>query len=173
MNDVRIDSYDGDQDVLVVWNPLKDAVGKYSREMEELAQDYEGKTVRISNPEYVSELPKENDVYDETFVMNEGGLGEEDADKLMDMADRVEFAGASLDDLGAIYDEFNPLKVLKGYRIVDDKMFEGQPPRPEEIVTESEMNRVSGLLEGDEDTARQRFEEYGLEGLLEASRTSN
>lgn len=172
MRDVELET-DGNQDVLVVLNPLQDAVGEYSQEMQEFAEEYDGKTVRVTNPAYVSELPGEDELYDESYVMTENGLRDQEADQLMDMADRVEFAGASLDDLGEIYGDFSPLMVLRGYRIVEDKMFEGEPPRPEEIVTESDMNRVSELLEEDEETVQKRFEEYGLEGLLDAARTAS
>ena len=81
------------------------------------------------------------------------------------MANRVKFAGGPVDDIARVYKDAET--ILYGYGLLDgDYVFDHGVVDSEGKVLESEIERVSDLLEWDEDSTRARFKRHDIEDIL-------
>lgn len=163
---VKLPGNDEGERVLMVVNPVDEALGDYSEEMMRLTEAYDGKTVKVAHVDYINDPVEGIGEYDETFIMDNDGLDEIDQRKLRGMANRVKFAGGPVDDIARVYKDAET--ILYGYGLLDgDYVFDHGVVDSEGNVLESEIERVSDLLEWDEDSTRARFRRHDIEEILE------
>ena len=163
---VKLPGKDEGERVLMVVNPVQESIGDYSQEMMPLTEQYDGKTVKVAHVDYIDDPVEGIGEYDETFIMDNDGLDEIDQRKLRKMANRVKFAGGPIDDVARVFKDGET--ILYGYGLFDgDFVFDYGSVDDEGRVLEDEMERVSNLLEWDEDSTRARFERQDIENLLD------
>lgn len=156
----------GDKNALVVLNPIHKSIGDYVDEITTLTQVYDGKTIRVSNIEYISDPSEAVGEYDEEFLIDENGLDEVDTRALSREADIFDFAGGPLEDIASVYHDLDR-EGFHSYNMMGRVSYDYGAVAADGTVISDEMNRVSDLLEWDEEATRARFERHVIEELLD------
>ncbi|MFB6144799.1 MAG: hypothetical protein ABEJ98_05810 [Candidatus Nanohaloarchaea archaeon] len=156
-----------DENALVVVNPIHHAIGGYVDEIATLVDVYDGKTVRVSNTEYIDDPEDAVGDYDEVYLSDENGLDRVDSRRLSVFADTFDFAGGPLEDIAAVYHDVDR-RGSHAYNLMDRTSYDYGAVASDGTVLEEDMERISDLLEWDEEATRARFRRHSVEELLDS-----
>lgn len=164
---MKDEDYGSDENALIVVNPIHHGIGDHVDDIATLTQVYDGKTYRISNVEYISDPEEAVGEYDDSFLIDENGLDEVDTRELSRQADIFDFAGGPLGDIASVYHDLDRERIHT-YNLMGRVAYDYGAVASDGTVLETDMERISDLLEWDEEATAARFRRHNVEELLDS-----